>query len=174
MKQNKGKYIRLTESQLTSLIQEEVQKQLQILKEYAEPRNKFVDRCANQFNQIFENWCLCRYCTLINTDINMCHNHWRTELLTAINNIAQATIKGHDNAETRQKAIIEGFDRSDAFGSHDLFNKKMLVKFYKENFKPNKEVLEQCFTDFDKDINMIIELISKNEIESIIDYIEKL
>lgn len=170
MVNKKGKYIRLTETQLNTLIKEEVKKQLQILMEYAEPRKKFVDKCASYFNQILENWCLCRYCTLSGINVNDCHNHWHNELNTCLEAIGSTHIKKNDSFETRNKAIIEGFDMSDAFGGVDFNLKKLIRKFRLENIDYKDEITKQSVTDFCNEVNNIVVLLSKADLSEISDY----
>ena len=47
--------------------------------EMAISRSKYTDRLYNMVNQIIENWCLIRYCTLTNSNLDL-RAHWCSEL----------------------------------------------------------------------------------------------
>lgn len=42
-------------------------------------RAKYTDRLYNITNQIIENWCLIRYCSLTNSNLDL-RSHWCSEL----------------------------------------------------------------------------------------------
>ena len=62
------KKIILKENELKTLLSEYVYNALKntTLLEYLIHRNKFVELCWSLSQQILENWCLIRYCTLTN------------------------------------------------------------------------------------------------------------
>ena len=62
MKKIKGKYIRLTEQDLNNIINEVVEKKINL--------SRLKERILNQVQQIIENWCLVSFCSLNNNDVN--------------------------------------------------------------------------------------------------------
>ena len=157
MKKVKGKYIRVTEEQLNSIIKESVEKQLKLIMEYAEPRRKFVEHVANLSYQIIENWCLVHYCTIINR--TQSKEHWQKELLTHMGNLGTTSIKKNDSVEVRQKAIEEGFNVRDIFESPQRINKIIGKKFIIEDIDYQsdevKKVCADCFDSLKDIINLI-------------------
>lgn len=58
-------------------------------------KNDFEYKLQDQIDNIIENWCLCRYCTLFPDDYehNYWHNHWADELNGALSPSTKNTIK---------------------------------------------------------------------------------
>lgn len=172
MKVVKGKYIRLSESELTSLIKEEVQKELRMIMEHYIPRSKFVEKSADLCRQIIENWCLVHYCTLTGTETNK--EHWKDELYAHMDNIGQSTIKGSKDYDMRVKAITEGFGWNDAFNGKEKILQFISKKFQKEGFNPKSAVVGQVAEDCSNDMKNIVHYIANYYNEDIDEYIQKI
>lgn len=171
MKVKKGKYIRLTEKQLNTLVESKVKEQLNYLLEYAIPRSKFVDNTSNLVYQIIENWCLIRYCTLALQEQNK--EHWATELRAHISNIGRDTIKGNDSYDSRIKAISEGFDSKDAFNGPERIMQIVKGKFKAEKIT-DTELIRQVILDCSSAIKEIVHHIANYPNEDIDEYIKKI
>lgn len=153
MKTVKGKYIRLTESQLHEIIKETVKKEVSLLMEYSMPRAKYVENICNLFQQILENWMLVRYCTLVGRTETK--KHWKSELWTHLNNIATKKIKGKDSDDAKRSAINQALDICDAFEA-ELNSHKVSPKFYSEGILVDNETKLLIAKDFVNDIpNMV-------------------
>lgn len=170
MKIRKGKYIRLTESQLTELIKNEVSKQLQLLMEYAVPQAKFVDNAYNLSSQIVENWSLVHYCTL--TGREETKRHWAKELYAHMNNVSQTLIKKNNSYDNRLTAIREGFNMNDLYSSVDRIIRLTTAKFDIEEIPTNTQEYTKCVEDCFNAIDDIADAIAKFDPTTITEYIK--
>lgn len=163
MKHIHNKYIRLTEQDLHRIVRENVQKELNILLEYyALNKSDFQEKVYNQIIQIVENWCLIKYCTLTNTDVNNCKNHWKVELRTAFKNAAFGKLKGNDSVQSRYKAIKSTFDKAD-ISDYEQVEFVIRDKFIAENISINSEEYIEVINLFIKNIDNIIECIAAKD-----------
>lgn len=171
MKKVKGKYIRLTEDELKQIIKEVVDNKISLIMEYAEPRKEFIKRVIGLGKQIIQNWCLIHCCTVTNEDVNRCKNHWKEELSSAIENIADISIKGNDSFETRKKAIVEAFNELDLNQGISKIEKYTRIKFQKEGIS-NKDIKLQVINDCFNNLGNIIDVLAKGYDENWLEYIE--
>lgn len=139
------------------------------LLEYLIHRNKFVELCWSLSQQILENWCLIRYCTLTNR--NETKEHWKNELLTYLHRIDINGIKANNSPKNRIKAIKEGFDMADLFDINSKIYKSVYRKFKLEGINDDSTI-ELVIIDFYKSINnLITTLANGNSIDSYVDNI---
>lgn len=158
-----NKYIRLTEQDLHKIVKETVQKELNILLEYYDlNKSGFQEKVYNQIIQITENWCLIKYCTLTNTDVNHCKNHWKVELRTAFKNAAFGKLKGNDSFQSRYKAIKATFDKAD-IQEYEQVEFAIRDKFIAEHISIDSDEYMQVINLFIKNIDNIIECIAKKD-----------
>ena len=73
--------------------------------EMAYDRKELKKRVEALTNQIIENWCLIKYCTLYDNE-NRNKNHWKQELRAHLYNIYEMKIKG-GNATAKYNLISE-------------------------------------------------------------------
>ena len=178
MKQVKGKYIRLTQRELNEIIKHEVEKQLQILMEYAIPRSEFIEKISNQCQQILENWCLVRYCSIFGR--TQTKEHWMSELGTAIMRASKGQIKKNNSYETRVKAIEEAFDWNDLPSSPEHIYDLVVDKFVKEGivtkdaYRIQDEDILKCSSDCNNAIPTIIGLIANNNNCATMTYVQEI
>lgn len=173
MTTKKGKYIRLTEQQLGAIVKEEVEKQLTLIMEYAIPRSKYVENVYNLSNQIIENWCLIHFSTLYGS-CQENKNHWKNELITHMDNIWKSTIKNHKDAETRYKAILEGFDWNDLFESPNRIKVIIKLKFKKEGLSEYSKEIDKVCTDCFNNIKTIASIMANNKEYKIDEYVDSI
>ena len=78
--------------------------------EMAYNRSKYQDSVIDLTNQIVENWCLIRYCSLYDKN-NLNKNHWKTELRAYILKLNSMLVKV-DKKRATQEVLIkwEGLD----------------------------------------------------------------
>lgn len=163
MKHIHNKYIRLTEQDLHRIVRENVQKELNILLEYyALNKSDFQEKVYNQTIQIVENWCLIKYCTLTNTDVNNCKNHWKVKLRTAFKKAAFGKLKGNDSVQSRYKAIKSTFDKAD-ISDYEQVDFAIRDKFIAENISINSDEYIEVINLFIKNIDNIIECIAAKD-----------
>lgn len=174
MKQIKGKYIRLTEAELTKLITEEVNKKLQMLMEYAIPRDKFIENAFAKSDQIIENWCLVHFCSITKTNVNNCYNHWKSELSTAMDNVWRKTIKNHKDYDTRYKAIVEAFEWNDLFEGSERIIVLTKNKFKKEDIDIKSTEYVQTCNDCFNAIKDMIDIMADYGNDRIEDYVNSI
>ena len=165
------KKIILKENGLKTLLTECVYNVLKntTLLEYLIHRNKFVELCWSLSQQILENWCLIRYCTLTNR--NETKEHWKNELLAYLHRIDINGIKANNSPKNRIKAIKEGFDMADLFDINSKIYKSVYRKFKIEGINDNG-IIELVIIDFHKSLNDLITILANGgDIESYVDYI---
>ena len=172
MKKVNGKYIRLTESDLKRIINEEITKLL----EYKNPRKDLVNAAKNNVKELIKHWCVVKFyreTNLPTTNID----HWIGEIANFINNVADTHLKGKmDNFETRKTAIIEGFNKEGVLDNPSLCERYLVQKLMQERINCSKYVksinivAENCFNE----LPLIIDLIAKNDVYEINNYIDGL
>ena len=133
-------------------------------------RDKYVDMCFNLSYQIFENWCLIRYCTLTNRKLTK--EHWKDELSSYLYKIGMNGIKANNSPMSRTKAIRQGFDMGDLFNVSTSLIKSLKRKFNKEDINIDDDILYTIINDFQQSVNDIIFILSYNE--GIDDYINRI
>lgn len=140
--------------------------------EMAYDRKEIKKRVEGLINQIIENWCLIKYCTLYDNE-NKNKYHWKQELKTHLYNIYEMKIKG-GNAKTKYNLISEIIYDKKEITTSSKISSIIRIKFRKENIIILNDICDLCI----EDLNYIIELISNNEnddnTDKIYDYVEEL
>ena len=170
MKQVKGKYIRLTEKRLNQIVKEAVEKQLEMMLEYAIPRKDFVNKSAHLVGQILENWCLVHYCTLCGRTETK--DHWSGELLMHMMNIGNETMKSNDSYESRVKAIYEGFAKKDIPSTPERIRKLIAAKLIVEKINTKDPTIIKSVEDCHNSIDTIVCQIASGDSEAAWEYIQ--
>lgn len=140
--------------------------------EMAYDRKEIKKRVEALINQIIENWCLIKYCSLYDKT-NTNKYHWKQELKAHLYNIYEMKIKG-GNAKTKYNLISEIiYDKKDITTSSKI-SSIIRVKFRTENIIIHNDICDSCI----ENLKYIIELISNNEnddnTDKIYDYVEQL
>lgn len=140
--------------------------------EMAYDRKEIRKRVESLTNQIIENWCLIKYCTLYDNE-NRNKNHWKQELRAHLYNIYEMKIKG-GNTTTKYNLISEIiYDKKEITTSSKIAS-IIRLKFRTENIIIHNDVCDLCI----ENLKYIIELISNNEnddnTDKIYDYVEQL
>ena len=111
--------------------------------------------------QLVENWCLCKYCQLLNQD---CENfdYWIKELKNCIDNLKFLDIKnGIDKRKILTQMLINDYD----YDSADMIERIVRGEFGRNNISDNNQKIRIC-KEFADNINGLIDVISSNEIGS--------
>lgn len=111
--------------------------------------------------QLAENWCLCKWCQLFNSE---CDNfaHWITELRSCINNLKFIDIKNDiDKRRTLLRMLVKDYD----YDSANMIERIIRGKFVSENITNNIQKVKVC-TEFADNINSLIEAISVEAIDT--------
>lgn len=140
--------------------------------EMAYDRKEIKKRVEALTNQIIENWCLIKYCTLYDSN-NRNKYHWKQELKAHLYNIYEMRIKG-GNAKTKYNLISEIIYDKKEITTSSKISSIIRIKFRKENMIIRNDICDLCI----EDLKHIIELISNNEnddnTDKIYDYVEQL
>ena len=123
-------------------------------------------------DQIIENWCLVKYCSLYDTS-NINRNHWTNELTAHIYNILNRQLNNAGDGAKLQLLKSVAYDQKE-YTTAAAIKKCIRLKFKKENIQITDELCSACI----EDLETILELISKQDTEenyeNIDTYIENL
>ena len=140
--------------------------------EMAVSRKDLKNKVDDLINQIIENWCLIKYCTLYDNN-NRNKNHWKKELRAHMLNIFNKQIKGGDSF-TKFKLIEDVIIDKLEITTADKVSRLIKGKFRDENIEIKKDICNACI----ENIYYIIELISNKDtdenLDKIFDYIDNL
>lgn len=140
--------------------------------EMAYDRKEIKKRVEGLINQIIENWCLIKYCSLYDNN-NIYKHHWKQELKAHLYNIYEMTLKG-GNAKTKYNLISEIIYDKREITTSSKISSIIRIKFRTENISIYNDICDLCIDN----LNYIIELISNNEnddnTDKIYDYVEQL
>lgn len=111
--------------------------------------------------QLVENWCLCKYCELFNTE---CENfaHWITELKACIDGIKFLDIK---NGIDKRRTLIKMLVRDYGYDNANMIERIIRGRFVRENLTDNVQKVQVC-TAFADNIIGLIDAISMESIDS--------
>ena len=124
--------------------------------------------------QLIQNWCLVRYCRIEPKFVTTCRNHWASELRAIAIDLSSYKLckdnKQRDKKrEATRKIIIDYFEYNDI----DTVTRVIHPKFYDENIRSYED--EQFIAiQFIKEIDVIIDMITKGAMDDIDAYIEEL
>lgn len=124
--------------------------------------------------QLIQNWCLVRYCRIEPKFVTTCRNHWASELRAIAIDLSSYKLckdnKRRDKKrEATRKIIIDYFE----FDDIDTVTRVIHPKFYDENIRSYED--EQFIAiQFIKELDVIIDMITKGAIDDIDAYIEEL
>ena len=140
--------------------------------EMAYDRKEIKKRVEGLINQIIENWCLVKYCSLYDNN-NINKHHWKQELKAHLYNIYEMKLKG-GNAKTKYNLISEIIYDKKEIKTSSKISSIIRIKFRTENINIYKDICDLCIDN----LKYIIELISNNEnddnTDKIYDYVEQL
>ena len=124
--------------------------------------------------QLVQNWCLVRYCRIEPKFVTTCRNHWASELRAIAIDLSSYKLckdnKQRDKKrEATRKIIIDYFEYNDI----DTVTRVIHPKFYDENIRSYED--EQFIAiQFIKELDVIIDMITKGAMDDIDAYIEEL
>ena len=124
--------------------------------------------------QLIQNWCLVRYCRIEPKFVTTCRNHWASELRAIAIDLSSYKLckdnKQRDKKrEATRKIIIDYFEYNDI----DTVTRVIHPKFYDENIRSYED--EQFIAiQFIKELDVIIDMITKSAMDDIDAYIEEL
>lgn len=147
----------------------------EVLNEMAMERKEYITFLKGGIlKQLIQNWCLVRYCRIEPKFVTTCRNHWASELRAIAVDLSSYKLckdnKQRDKKrEATRKIIIDYFEYNDI----DTVTRVIHPKFYDENIRSYED--EQFIAiQFIKELDVIIDMITKGAIDDIDAYIEEL
>ena len=123
-------------------------------------------------DQIIENWCLVKYCSLYDTN-NIDKNHWVNELTAYMYNILNRQLKnGGENAKLQLLKSV-AYDQKE-YTTAAAIKRCIRLKFKKENIQITDELCSACIADLETILELISKLDTEENYENIDIYIENL
>lgn len=136
-------------------------KRLGILNEMAISLKEWQDKAEDLRFQIVENWCLCKWCQLFDTN-NSLFNHWKVELRAFIRKLKLIHIK---NDISKDKVLTRVW-----ISKCDLNDKDMVLEIIEDKFNEKnlmdakqKEIVAASFAN---EVDDLIECIAQSKITS--------
>ena len=146
---------------MMTTIKEYILEKLQntLIFDMAYSRKELKNSFDSILDQIIENWCLVKYCSLYDTR-NINRNHWTNELTAHMYNILKRQLK--NGAEDAKLQLLKSvaYDQKE-YTTAAAIKKCIRLKFKKENIQITNELCSACI----EDLETILELISKRDIE---------
>ena len=123
-------------------------------------------------DQIIENWCLVKYCSLYDPS-NINKNHWVNELTAHMYNILKRQLK--NGAEDAKLQLLKSVTYEHKEYTTAIAIKNCIrLKFKKENIQIPNEVCSACIEDLETILNLISKRDTEENYENIDTYIENL
>ena len=123
-------------------------------------------------DQIIENWCLVKYCSLYDTN-NIDKNHWVNELTAYMYNILKRQLKNGGEDAKLQLLKSVAYDQKE-YTTAAAIKKCIRLKFKKENIQITDELCSACIADLETILELISKLDTEETYENIDIYIENL
>ena len=123
-------------------------------------------------DQIIENWCLVKYCSLYDEQ-NINKNHWANELTAHMYNILKRQLKnGGEDAKLQLLKSVAYAQKE--YTTAIAIKRCIRLKFKKENIQIPIEVCSSCIEDLETILNLISKRDTEENYENIDTYIENL
>ena len=133
-----------------------------------ELKNSFDDI----LDQIIENWCLVKYCSLYNVQ-NINKNHWANELAAHMYNILKRQLKNGDEDAKLQLLKSVTYDQKE-YTTAAAIKRCIRLEFKKENIQITNELCSACIEDLETILKLISKRDTEENYENIDTYIENL
>jgi hypothetical protein len=144
-----------------------------VILEMAFNRAAYKERVNALLDQLLQNWCLVKYCSITKND-NINKNHWIGELKGILATIARFNIKGNNSAISRAKALKNVWNDNDFDSDIKCVELAIYNKFKEEKIDITniayKTVLTECVNNYNEIINIIV----KKSPTAIDDYVNSL
>lgn len=154
-----------------NVLREELQRY--VITEMAYPLSTYKEKVENLLPQIVQNWCLIRYSTLSGEKENL-KNHWRSELIAHLSNIAQMKLKDGNEATKKQNALFYVWNLKDYDTDENCIHMTIAYKFDEENIAPEGEIYAQVIQDFKNSTKDIIDTIISASYGNIMKYVKSI
>lgn len=160
---------------LKNIIREVIREELQnyIICEMVYSLKEYKEKADNLIPQIVENWCLIRYATL-SGDFSDVKSHWKTEMKSHMNNIRQMKLKTNNTSLTKQNALYLLWNKRDIDKDEESIYSHIYFKFQKENIPTEGEIFAQVINDFKNETVNIVNVLTSNSPQKIVEYVENI
>lgn len=157
-------------SDISAVAESAVSRHRSSLYEMAFRRKEYKNKVDNLSQQIIENWCLVRHCTICGGP-NGLKEHWKDELKGYLLTVARYNIKGPNTPLDKEQAIREVWDANDYFDPKTV-EYAIHNKFRKEGFNTSSPESLQVISDCIDSFNTLIPLVANGVIEALDNYVE--
>ena len=140
--------------------------------EMAYSRKELKNSFDGILDQIIENWCLVKYCSLYDGQ-NTNKNHWANELTANMYNILKRQLKNGDEDAKLQLLKSVAYDQKE-YTTAAAIKKCIRLKFKKENIQITNELCSDCIEDLETILGLISRRDREENYENIDTYIENL
>ena len=123
-------------------------------------------------DQIIENWCLVKYCSLYDTT-NINRNHWTNELTAHMYNILKRQLKNGGEDAKLQLLKSVTYEQKE-YTTSVAIKRCIRLKFKRENIQIHDEVCSACIEDLETILNLISKKDTDENYQNIDTYIENL
>lgn len=154
-------YIKENCQSLTDYLAESLQQSK--LFEMAYDRQKYMNYLEGQIDNLVENWCLCKYCSLYDT-VNLNHEHWRDELAAIFKKSTRMKC-----TVSKQRAVHEQLIKKAELNDVSVVNDILISKLKHEHI--DTKYAYELVQLFINEIPTLIQLLSTtNKRQLVIDY----
>lgn len=155
---------------LDEIVESAISAHRSVLYEMAFKRKDYKDKVDNLSQQIIENWCLVRHCTICGDPYGL-KSHWLDELKGHLLTVARYNIKGANSPLDKEQAIREVWNDNDYFEPKTI-EYAIHNKFRKEGFDTSSVEFLQVISDCLESFNTLIPIVANGVIADIYDYTE--
>ena len=140
--------------------------------EMAYSRKELKNSFDGILDQIIENWCLVKYCSLYDTK-NINKNHWSNELTAHMYNILKRQLKNGSEDSKLQLLKYVAYEQKE-YTTSVAIKKCIRLKFKKENIQITDTLCSACIEDLETILTLISKRDTEKNYENIDTYIENL
>lgn len=159
---------------MTVNIKEYILEKLQntLVFEMAYSRKELKNSFDGILDQIIENWCLVKYCSLYDIR-NINKNHWSNELTAHMYNILKRQLKNGGEDSKLQLLKYIAYEQKE-YTTSAAIKKCIRLKFKKENIQIPDTLCSWCIEDLETVLTLISKRDTEENYEKIDTYIENL
>ena len=138
--------------------------------EMAFNRSRYQNELKNLANQLIENWCLVRYCS-INDKNNINYHHWKKELRGHLMNLSGMLLKTDKRNATKELLL-----QKEQLNNTIIVTNRLAKKWFKEQLDIDASYTDEIVSDFvEYGIYEIIDIVCvKTSKQEITDYIDNI
>ena len=140
--------------------------------EMAYSRKELKNSFDDILDQIIENWCLVKYCSLYDTN-NINRNHWTNELTAHMYNILKRQLKNGGEDAKLQLLKSVTYEQKE-YTTSVAIKSCIRLKFKKENIQIHNEICSACIEDLETILNLISKKDTDENYQNIDTYIENI